>query len=40
VAAVRCGGFPEGTLEKAEWLFDDVPSLVRRLERIDRYFAK
>jgi HAD superfamily hydrolase (TIGR01549 family) len=40
VAAVRCGGFPEETLEKAEWLFDDVPSLVRRLERIDRYFAK
>lgn len=38
VAAVRCGGFPEATLRKAEWRFDDVPSLVRKIGIIDRYF--
>ncbi len=38
VAAVRCGGFPETTLRKAEWLFDDVPSLVANLDEIDAYF--
>ncbi len=34
VAAVRCGGFPETALEKAELRFDDVPDLVQNLERV------
>lgn len=34
IAAVRCGGFPESTLEKAELRFDDVPDLVHNLGRV------
>lgn len=34
IAAVRCGGFPERTLEKAELRFDDVPDLVQNLGRV------
>lgn len=34
IAAVRCGGFPESTLEKAELRFDDVPDLVHNLRRV------
>lgn len=34
IAAVRCGGFPERTLEKAELRFDDVPDLVQNLARV------
>lgn len=33
IAAVRCGGFPESTLGKAELVFDDVPDLVHNLRR-------
>lgn len=40
IAAVRCGGFPEKSLGKAEWLMDDVPDLVRRVEEIDDYFRR
>jgi HAD superfamily hydrolase (TIGR01549 family) len=39
VAALRCGGFPEDTLTKAEFLFQDVPELVGNLKTIDEYFA-
>jgi len=35
---VLCGGFPRQSLLKAEFLFDDVPSLVKELERIDDEF--
>lgn len=34
IAAVRCGKFPENTLEKAELLFDDVPDLVHNLRQV------
>ncbi|HSN69716.1 MAG TPA: HAD family hydrolase, partial [Thermoanaerobaculia bacterium] len=40
VAAVRCGGFPEQTLEKAEWRFDDVPQLVGKLGALDAWFRR
>lgn len=40
IAAVRCGGFPEETLRKAEWLFDDVPDLVKRIRLLDDYFRR
>jgi HAD superfamily hydrolase (TIGR01509 family) len=38
VAAVRCGGFEEKLLAKAEFLFDNVGELVRRFDDIDEYF--
>ena len=38
VAAVLCGGFARETLQKAEFLFDDVPALTRELDRIDEYY--
>ena len=38
VAAVRSGGFPEETLAKAEWRFDDVPQLVKKLGTLDAWF--
>ena len=37
--AVRCGGFPEEQLAKAEFLFDDLGEVTRELKRIDEYFA-
>ncbi len=40
IAAVRCGGFPEESLAKAEFLFDDVAQLAKELERIDEYFGE
>jgi HAD superfamily hydrolase (TIGR01549 family) len=40
IAAVRCGGFPEETLAKAEFLFDDLAELAKELERIDEYFRE
>jgi HAD superfamily hydrolase (TIGR01509 family) len=40
VAAVRCGGFPEESLKKAEFLFDDLAELARELDRIDEYFRE
>jgi HAD superfamily hydrolase (TIGR01549 family) len=40
VAAVRCGGFPDESLAKAEFLFDDVAALAKELERIDEYFRE
>lgn len=38
VAAVLCGGFPRESLTKAEFLFDDLPAMVKELDRIDEYF--
>jgi HAD superfamily hydrolase (TIGR01549 family) len=39
VVAVRCGGFPDALLRKAEFLFDDFPSMIKELDRIDEYHA-
>lgn len=39
VAALLCGGFPRETLAKAEFLFDDIPQLLKELDSIDEYFA-
>lgn len=36
--AVLSGGFPAETLQKAEFLFDDVSALTREIDRIDDYF--
>ena len=38
VIAVRCGGFPEETLAKAEYVFDDLAHMTRELDRVDEYF--
>lgn len=40
VAAVRSGGFSDDSLDRAEWLFDDVRQLVRRIRSIDDYFHR
>ena len=39
IAALLCGGFEREQLSKAEFLFDDIPSMVKELARIDEYFA-
>jgi len=39
-AAVLCGGFPRETLEKAEFLFYDLPAMVKELDRIDEYYRQ
>lgn len=38
IAALLCGGFPRDLLAKAEFLFDDIPTLVKELEAVDEYF--
>ncbi|HEX8251673.1 MAG TPA: HAD family hydrolase, partial [Thermoanaerobaculia bacterium] len=40
IAAVRCGGFPEESLLKAEYIFDDMTHLVKELDRVDEYFRQ
>lgn len=40
IAALRCGGFAEELLAKAELVFDDFTTMVRELERIDDYFRE
>lgn len=40
IAAVLCGGFPRESLAKAEFLFDDVPAMVKELNRIDEYLRE
>ena len=40
VAAVLCGGFERELLEKAEFLFDDVEDMVRKIDRINEYFSE
>ncbi len=38
--AVRCGGFPEELLAKAEFVFDDLSEVMRELAKIDDYFRE
>jgi HAD superfamily hydrolase (TIGR01549 family) len=38
IVGVRSGGFADSLLQKAEFLFDDVKELTRRLDEIDDYF--
>jgi HAD superfamily hydrolase (TIGR01549 family) len=38
VVAVRCGGFAEELLAKAEFVFEDLNELTRELDRVDEYF--
>ena len=40
VVAVRCGGFGEELLAKAEFVFDDLNEMTRELDRIDDYFRE
>lgn len=40
VIAVRCGGFPEELLAKAEYVFDDLAQMTREIDRIDEYFRE
>ena len=40
VVAVRCGGFAEELLTKAEFVFDDLNAMIRELDRIDDYFRE
>ncbi|MGZ8828037.1 MAG: HAD family hydrolase [Thermoanaerobaculia bacterium] len=40
VIAVRCGGFPEELLTKAEYVFDDLAEMTRELDRLDEYFRE
>lgn len=40
IAAVLCGGFPRESLAKAEFLFENVPAMVKELNRIDEYFRE
>lgn len=40
IAAVLSGGFPRESLAKAEFLFEDVPAMVKELDRIDEYFRE
>lgn len=39
VAAVLSGGFERGLLKKAEFLFDDVGEMVRKIDIVDDYFS-
>lgn len=39
VAAVLCGGFERELLQKAEFIFEDVPNLVRKIDSVDEYFT-
>lgn len=38
IVALRCGGFDDSLLRKAEFLFEDLHELTRRLDEIDDYF--
>lgn len=40
IAAVLSGGFPRETLSRAEYLFDDITTLVKELDRIDDDFRE
>ncbi len=39
IAAVLSGGFDRSTLDKAEFVFDDLTDLLRRFRDIEAYFA-
>jgi len=38
IAAVLAGGFERALLKKAEFIFDDVEELVRKIDTVDEYF--
>lgn len=38
IVALRCGGFAEELLAKAELAFDDLRAMTKELDRIDDYF--
>ena len=40
VVALRCGGFAERLLAKAEFVFDDLNEMTRELDRIDDYLRE
>jgi HAD superfamily hydrolase (TIGR01549 family) len=40
VIAVRCGGFPEDMLAKAEFVFENLAEMTRELDSIDEYFRE
>ena len=40
IVALRCGGFPEELLARAELIFDDLPTMTRELDRLDDYFRE
>jgi HAD superfamily hydrolase (TIGR01509 family) len=40
VVGLRCGGFAEELLAKAEFVFDDLNAMTRELDRIDDYFRE
>jgi HAD superfamily hydrolase (TIGR01509 family) len=40
VVAVRCGGFGEELLAKAEFVFDDLTEMTREIDRVDAYFRE
>ena len=40
IVAVRCGGFDEDLLKKAEFIFDNVAEMVKELDSIDDYFRE
>lgn len=40
IAAVLCGGFERELLQKAEFLYADVPETLRNIDRIDEYFKE
>ena len=40
IIAVLCGGFTRELLAKAEFLFDDIASMTKEIDRIDDYFRE
>lgn len=40
IVALRCGGFAEELLAKAEFVFDDLRAMTKELDRIDDYFRE
>lgn len=40
VVALRCGGFADELLAKAEFVFDDLNAMTRELDRVDAYFRE
>ena len=40
IAAVLCGGFERELLAKAEFLFDSVEDMVRKIDEVDAYFQR
>ena len=40
VVALRCGGFAEELLAKAEYVFDDLAAMTREIDSLDEYFRE